>query len=188
MNERPSDTKPDQQETKPSLLATVALVAALIPLLMVLQRILVSTDTVSSVWLVNILSFRPPFWRVAIVCCFVTSIMCGLKALSDLKIDSSLRGRWKALVGIFPASFFTGACIPNLKRLSTALTMYDCASNGQMPATLEELVNGTYLSMDITAIKCPRSGKPYIYPGLGRVWQENSSDISVYCPCDHHGK
>jgi hypothetical protein len=106
------------------------------------------------------------------------SIICGIVARAQTGKDPSLRGRWKAIAGVYLAVMFLLAamltpqishcdakcksanCISNLKSMSTAITLYADDHGDQMPATLEELVNGTYLPVGSTAIQCPESRKP----------------------------
>jgi hypothetical protein len=82
----------------------------------------------------------------------------------------------------------SASCIANLKALATAITMYaDDNAEGRMPATMEELANGTYFPVGYSGFLCPETNQRYRYPASGKIWQANTDEVSVYCTADHLG-
>jgi prepilin-type processing-associated H-X9-DG protein len=211
MNDEQATSEPVEQETKPSLLATISLMLSLIPWAMVGQALLIDEYRLGPRWLRNFLSIDPGILILAMLVATISSIICGVMGLAAIERDKFVRGKWKAITGIVLAGCFgifvaknmlfsdgtpMGArevarvpnCIANLKAISTSVTMYADDHGGQMPETLEELINGSYLPIGPTAIRCAKDKTRYVYPGSGQMWQANANVISVYCRCDHLGK
>jgi prepilin-type processing-associated H-X9-DG protein len=209
MNDQPSVDAHGEQETKPSLLATLSLMLGLIPWVLVSQLVLVTRYRLGPAWLRNFLSIDPGTLILAIPVATVSSIVCGSMALSAIKRDNLLSGKCKAVMGRFLAGafcvVFVGAasfptvcggkgkaraahCISNLKAISTAITLYADDHEGQMPATLEEMVNGTYFPLKWTGLTCPVSKQKYHYPGAGGMWQSDQTAMAAYCGTNHVGR
>jgi hypothetical protein len=73
----------------------------------------------------------------------------------------------------------TASCVANMKSISTCITLFADDHEGQMPATLEELANGTYAPVGSMMFICPNGQIPYSFPGAGKVWMKNNTDVSV---------
>jgi type II secretory pathway pseudopilin PulG len=143
----------------------------------------------------------------------IGALICGIMAYSKIKAAGGLMlGKGKATAGIVMACVSVvmlpiilvlagmllpalstarekaraANCVANMKAISTAITMFaDDNKDGTMPATLEELANGTYLPVGSTAFTCPKSQRVFIYPGAGKTWQKTGSEVSVYCDENH---
>jgi type II secretory pathway pseudopilin PulG len=142
----------------------------------------------------------------------IGALICGIMAYSKIKAAGGLMlGKGKATAGIVMAcvsivilpivGIMAGMllpalstarekarmanCVANMKGISTSITLFADDHEGQMPVTLQELANGTYAPVGSMMFVCPKSQRPYIYPGTGQPWQKTAEDISVYCDENH---
>jgi hypothetical protein len=210
MNDEQATSEPVEQETKPSLLATISLMLSLIPWAMVGQALLIDEYRLGPRWLRNFLSIDLGILILAMLVATVSSIICGVMGLAAIERDKFVRGKWKAITGIVLAGCFgifvaknmlfsdgtpMGArevarapnCIVHLKAVSTAITLYADDHEDQMPSTLEEMVDGTYIPLRSTILACPLTGQEYQFLGAKKIWRTNDTEVAVYCNGDHRG-
>jgi hypothetical protein len=203
MNDQPSVDAHGEHETKPSLLATVSLVLALVPYVLMIQWILAHFWHLP-VWIRSILTYvQTELVPVALMSPLI-GLVCGCVALVKMRKDPLLCGKWKANTGIGLAVIFylSGVllprlgggpkapapnCIVHLKAVSTAITLYADDHEDQMPSTLEEMVDGTYIPLRSTILACPLTGQKYQFLGAKKIWRTNDTEVAVYCNGDHRG-